>query len=208
MAGATALTTAVEGAAETEAAATRQGLRQVGGGAPGRREGGGFVRLNRGNRGRSSGGGQGGRRDGARGCPQDSYSSYSSSTADSSADQGEVKVVAVKRQATPFPVDIASSAERLTKLTVTDDRTKPVSSDLARARTSAITTAASTAKTALDGLGQACLCQASPQRRSSQYCAAVPCILNAFTTGNPFGEKLRGISIGRGLGFLKGVYQV
>ena len=55
-----------------------------------------------------------------------------------------------KRQVTPSLVDIASSAERLSKSTATDDRTNPVSSYMARACTSAIATAAATAKATLD----------------------------------------------------------
>ena len=43
-----------------------------------------------------------------------------------------------KRPVTPSLVDVASSAERLSKLSVTEDRTKSVSSTLARTRTSAI----------------------------------------------------------------------
>ena len=42
-----------------------------------------------------------------------------------------------KRQVTPSLVGV-SSGERLSKMTVTDDRDKPVSYDLAHARTSAI----------------------------------------------------------------------
>ena len=64
-------------------------------------------------------------------------------------DHGEVTVVAGKRQVTPSLVDIASSAERLSKLTVSGDHTKPVSSDLSHARTSAIAAAAATAKATL-----------------------------------------------------------
>ena len=43
-----------------------------------------------------------------------------------------------KRQVNPSLVDVASSAERLSKLSVTGDRAKPVSSTLAHARTAAI----------------------------------------------------------------------
>ena len=50
-------------------------------------------------------------------------------------------VVASKRQVTPFLVDVASSSERLSKLSVTGDRAKPVSSTLAHARTATIATA-------------------------------------------------------------------
>ena len=46
-----------------------------------------------------------------------------------------------KRQVTPSLVDVASSAERLSKLSVTGDHAKPVSSTLAHARTAAIATA-------------------------------------------------------------------
>ena len=46
-----------------------------------------------------------------------------------------------KRQVTPSLVDVASYAERLSKLSVTEDRAKPVSSRLAHARTAAIATA-------------------------------------------------------------------
>ena len=42
---------------------------------------------------------------------------------------------------TPSLVNVASSAERLSKLSVTGDRAKPVSSTLAHARTAAIATA-------------------------------------------------------------------
>ena len=63
---------------------------------------------------------------------------------------GEVTGVAGNRQVTPSLVDIDSSTERLSKLTVSGDRTKPVSSDLARPRTSAIVTATATAKATLD----------------------------------------------------------
>ena len=48
-------------------------------------------------------------------------------------------------QATPSLVDVASSTERLRKLSVTEDSVKPVSSTLARARASAIATADATA---------------------------------------------------------------
>ena len=58
-------------------------------------------------------------------------------------------MVAGKRQVTPSLVDIASSAERLSKLTVSGDHTKPIYSDLARARTAEIATAAATAKATL-----------------------------------------------------------
>ena len=59
-------------------------------------------------------------------------------------------VVAGKRKVTPSLVDIASSAERLSKLTVSGDRTKPVSSDLARDRTAELAIAAALAKSTLD----------------------------------------------------------
>ena len=52
-----------------------------------------------------------------------------------------VTLVARKRQATPSLVDVASSAERLSKLTVSGDRAMPVSSRLAHARTAAIAAA-------------------------------------------------------------------
>ena len=44
------------------------------------------------------------------------------------------------QQATPSLVDVESSAESLSKLTVTGDRAMPVSSRLAHARTAAIAT--------------------------------------------------------------------
>ena len=59
-------------------------------------------------------------------------------------------MVAGKRQVTLSLVDIASSAERLSKLTVSGDRTKPVSSDLARERTAELATAAALDKPTLD----------------------------------------------------------
>ena len=46
-----------------------------------------------------------------------------------------------KRQVTPSLVDVASAAKRLSELSVTGDRAKPVSSRLVHARTAAISTA-------------------------------------------------------------------
>ena len=59
-------------------------------------------------------------------------------------------MVAGKSHVTPSLVDIASSTERLSKLTVSGDRTKPVSPDLARERTAELATAAALAKSTLD----------------------------------------------------------
>ena len=50
-------------------------------------------------------------------------------------------MVTGKRQVTPSLVVVASSDERLSKLYVTGDRAKPVSSTLAHVRTAAIATA-------------------------------------------------------------------
>ena len=83
---------------------------------------------------------RGGRRDGARGHASDNSSTLSSSSV-SSSDHGHVTVATEHRQATPSLVDVASSAESLSKLTVTVDRAKPVSSRLAHARTAAIAAA-------------------------------------------------------------------
>ena len=47
---------------------------------------------------------------------------------------------------TPSLVDVASSAERLSKLSVTEDRDKPASSTVARARTSALAAAEAAAE--------------------------------------------------------------
>ena len=54
-------------------------------------------------------------------------------------------MVAGKSQVTPSLVDVASSAEWLSKLSVTGDRPKPVSSTLAHPRAAAIATAAAVA---------------------------------------------------------------
>ena len=142
--GVAAHTTAVEEAAETEPAVTRQGLGQV-------------VELPDDVRAVVLGDTTGDMVAAVRGAvkmdagmAQDSSSSFSSSTADSSADQGEVKVVAGKGQVTSSLVDIAPFAKRLSKLTEADDRAQPLSSDLARARTFAIAIAAATAKATLD----------------------------------------------------------
>ena len=59
-------------------------------------------------------------------------------------------MVAENGKVTPSLVDIASSAERLGKVTVSGDDTKPVCSDLVRARASAIATAVATANSTLD----------------------------------------------------------
>ena len=50
-------------------------------------------------------------------------------------------MVTGKRQATPSLVDFASSAERLSKFTVSGDRAMPVASRLAHVRTAAIAAA-------------------------------------------------------------------
>ena len=59
-------------------------------------------------------------------------------------------MVAGNSHVTPSLVDTASSAERLSKLRVSGDRTKPVSSGLARERTAELATAAALAKSTLD----------------------------------------------------------
>ena len=120
------------------------------GGGPHRRQGSNQARTNRGG-GRSSGGGTGGRRNSTRGpSAWDGSSTSSRSSSSSNTDHGEVTVVAGRRQVTPSLVDIASSADRLSKLTVSGDHTKPVSSDLARERTAELATAAALAKSTLD----------------------------------------------------------
>ena len=58
-----------------------------------------------------------------------------------------------KRQVTPSLVDVASSAERLSKLTVTGDRAMPVSSRLVPSRSVAI----ATADAAADARDEACV---------------------------------------------------
>ena len=65
-------------------------------------------------------------------------------------------MVTGKRQVTPSLVDVASSAERLGKLTVTGNRAKPVSSRLAHARTAVI----AAADTAADARHEASVCRA------------------------------------------------
>ena len=55
-----------------------------------------------------------------------------------------------KKQVTLSLMDIVFSAERLSKLTVSGDHTKPISLDLARARTAEIATAVATAEATLD----------------------------------------------------------
>ena len=119
------------------------------GGGSGRRQGSNRGRNNRGG-GRSSLGGNRGRRNGARGrSAWDGSSTSSRSSSTSSTDHGEVTVAAVNRRVASSLVYVVS-AERLSKLTVSGDHTKPASSDLVRARTSAIATAAATAKATLD----------------------------------------------------------
>ena len=54
-------------------------------------------------------------------------------------------MVTGKRQVIPSLVDVASSAERLSKRSVTGDRAKPMSSRSVHARTAAIATADATA---------------------------------------------------------------
>ena len=109
------------------------------GGGSGSRSRPNFGRGNRG-RGHRSGGGRGGRRDSARSRSTGYSSSFSSSSA-SSSDRGDVTVVTAKRQATPSLVDVASSAESLSKLAVSGDRAMPVPLRLAYARTAAFAAA-------------------------------------------------------------------
>ena len=119
-------------------------------GGPQSHQGSNQARTNRGG-GRISGEGTGGRRNSARGSSAwDDSSTSIRSTSSSNTDHGEVTVVAGRRQVTASLVDIASSADRLSKLTVSGDHTKPVSSDLARERTAELATAAALAKCTLD----------------------------------------------------------
>ena len=121
---------------------------------PQRRQENNQARTNR-SGGRKSEGGTGGRRNSARGpSAWDGSSTSSRSSSSFNTDHGEVTVVAGKRQATSSPVDIASSAERLGKLTVSGDRTKPVPSELAatRERTAELATAEALAKSTLDSV--------------------------------------------------------
>ena len=122
----------------------------VTGGGSGHRQGSNQARTNRGS-GRNYGRSTGGRWNRARGRSawDGSFTSSRSSSA-SNTDHGEVTVVADKRQVTPSLVDIASSVERLSKLTVSGDHTKPISSDLARGRTADLAAAAALAKSTLD----------------------------------------------------------
>ena len=57
-----------------------------------------------------------------------------------STDKGEVEWVACKRQVTLSLVDFASSGERVSKISLTEDHVKPASYDLARACTTGIAT--------------------------------------------------------------------
>ena len=93
------------------------------------------------------------RRNSARGpSAGDDSPTFSRSSLSSNTDHGEVTVVAGKRQVSPSLVDIASSVERLAKLTVSGDRTKPFSLGLARERTAELATAAALSKSTLDDL--------------------------------------------------------
>lgn len=97
--------------------------------------------------GHSSGGGHGGREDRSR-RRDNRYdtSSYFRSSHESSSDHHGVTVANKPRQVTPFLVDVASSAARISRRTVTDDCAKPVFSHLAHAHTAAIGTADAAAK--------------------------------------------------------------
>ena len=85
--------------------------------------------------------------------------------------------MAGERQYNPSVVDIVFPDERLGKSTVTDDRAKPVSSFLARARTSTIATAAVTAKATLDDSVKRAYVKIARKRRSPRLCATIPCLL-------------------------------
>ena len=66
------------------------------------------------------------------------YGAGSSSSSEERGKGPEVTVVSGQRQVVPSLVDVASSAELLSRLTIPDDRAKPVSSNVAHARTSVI----------------------------------------------------------------------
>ena len=120
------------------------------GGDSGRRRGGNFGRNNRG-RGRSAGGANGGRKNGARvRSAWDGSSTSSRSSSASSTDHGEMTMVADIRRVTLSLMDVASSAQRLSKPTVSCDYTISVSSGLVRARAFDIATASATTKATLD----------------------------------------------------------
>ena len=123
---------------------------ETSGGRLGRRQEGKQARTNRGG-GRSSGEGTGRQRNSARGpLALDGSSAFSRSSSGSNTGHIEVTVVAGKRQVTPSLVDIASSAERLSKLTVPGDHNKPGSSDMARASIAELAAAPALAKSTLD----------------------------------------------------------
>ena len=70
---------------------------------------------------------------------------YGDGSSSSSEDRGkgsDVIIMSGKRQVAPSLVDVASSAERFSRLTIANDLAKPVSSNVAHARTSAIDAAA------------------------------------------------------------------
>ena len=105
------------------------GGRGYGGGGHGRRGGG----SGKGSRGK---GGHSHSSSGAH--HSSSYGARNSSSSEDNGQDPDVTVVRAKRQVVPSPVEVASSAEFLGHLTIADDRAKPVSSNFAHARFSAI----------------------------------------------------------------------
>ena len=74
------------------------------------------------------------------------YGAGSSSASEDCGKGPEVTVVSDKTQAAPSLVDVASSAELHSRLSICDDRDKPMSSSVAHARTSAIDATAAAAE--------------------------------------------------------------
>ena len=125
--------------------------RRTGGGGGGS-GGGGHIRRggtagkgsrDKGGYSRSSSSGRGGHREHAHG---GSYVVGSSSSSEDREKGPDVTIVSGKRQVVPCLVDLASSAEGLSCLTQADDRVKPVSSNVAHNRPSAIDAAATAAE--------------------------------------------------------------
>ena len=89
-------------------------------------------------------------------------------------------MLAGKKPVTPSLVDISSSAERLSKLTVSGDRTKPVSLDSARERTAELATAAALAKSTLDDSVRRAYVKLSYKDVSRISVLLLPASLNKF----------------------------
>lgn len=112
------------------------------------------------------------------------------STANSSAERGEVNRVAGKRHVNPSLLYISSSAERLRNLTVTGDRTKPVLFGLTRPPISAIASAAATAMATLHASVNIAYINVALKDVARTFLMPLPAYFNSWTARDNSNTRL------------------